>query len=68
MCRIVPEAYVAQALQDGRLEEVLRDWPVRLRPSIITPPGRARPARVRALIDFVRRHFAAQPWAQGIET
>ncbi len=65
----LPEAYVVQELQDGRLEEVLRDWPIT--PAVvhvITPPGRARPARVRALIDFLRRHFAAQPWAQGIET
>lgn len=65
----LPEAYVVQELQDGRLEEVLSDWPIT--PAIvhvITPPGRARPARVRALVEFLRRHFAAQPWAQGIET
>jgi DNA-binding transcriptional LysR family regulator len=65
----LPEAYVAQELQDGRLEEVLKDWPVTSAAvHVITPPGRARPARVRALIDFLRRHFTAQPWAEGIET
>jgi DNA-binding transcriptional LysR family regulator len=65
----LPQAYVAQELLDGRLEEVLKDWPVRpAAVHVITPPGRARPARVRALIDFLRRHFATQPWAQGIET
>jgi DNA-binding transcriptional LysR family regulator len=65
----LPEAYVAQELQDGRLEEVLKDWPVTPAPvHVITPPGRARPARVRALLDFLRQHFATQPWAQGIET
>lgn len=65
----LPEAYVAQELADGRLEEVLHEWPVA--PAVvhvITPPGRARPARVRVLIEFLRRHFAAQPWARGIET
>jgi DNA-binding transcriptional LysR family regulator len=65
----LPEAYVAAELQDGRLEEVLKDWPITPAPvHVVTPPGRAQPARVRALIDFLRRHFATQPWAQGIET
>ncbi len=65
----LPEAYVAQELRDGRLEEVLKDWPVTpAAVHVVTPPGRARPARVRVLIDFLRAHFAAQPWAQGIET
>ncbi|WP_439924170.1 LysR family transcriptional regulator [Nitrobacter sp. JJSN] len=65
----LPEAYVAQELRDGRLEEVLKDWPVTpAAVHVVTPPGRARPARVRALIDFLRQHFAAQPWAEGIET
>jgi DNA-binding transcriptional LysR family regulator len=65
----IPEAYIVQELQDGRLEEVLKDWPVTpVAVHVVTPPGRARPARVKALIDFLRRHFAAQPWAQGIET
>jgi DNA-binding transcriptional LysR family regulator len=40
------------------------DWQV---PSIalhiVTPPGRARPARVHALIDFLAAHFALAPWA-----
>ena len=65
----LPEAYVVQELQDGRLEEALKDWPVTPAPlHVVTPPGRARPARVRLLLDFLRQHFAAQPWAQGIET
>lgn len=65
----LPEAYVARELEDGKLEEVLKDWPVApAAVHVVTPPGKARPARVRALVDFLRRHFATQPWAQGIET
>ncbi len=65
----LPEAYVWQELQHGRLEEVLADWPVTPAPvNVITPPGRARPARVRVLLEHLREHFSSQPWAQGIET
>jgi DNA-binding transcriptional LysR family regulator len=64
----VPEAYVAQELSDGRLEAVLSDWTVAPPPlHVLTPPGRARPARVRVLIEYLRQHFASQPWAVGIE-
>ncbi len=63
-----PELYVWKELQDGLLEEVLSDWVI---PSaavhVITPPGRARPARVRVLLEFLREQFAKQPWARGIE-
>jgi DNA-binding transcriptional LysR family regulator len=65
----LPEFYIWQELRDGRLEEVLKDWTVSPMPvSVVTPPGRARPARVRVLIEFLRDHFAKQPWAIGIET
>ncbi len=64
-----PEFYIWQELRDGRLEEVLKDWTVSPIPvSVVTPPGRARPARVRVLIEFLRDHFSKQPWAIGIET
>lgn len=65
----LPEAYVSEELADGRLEEVLKDWPVRPAPlHVVTPPGRARPARVRVLLDFLRQHFATKSWAEGIES
>lgn len=64
----LPEAYVWEELADGRLIEVLGDWPVKPAPvHVVTPPARARPARVRVLLDFLRRQFATKPWAQGIE-
>ena len=63
-----PSAYVAHALERGRLERVLADWSTPPRPVyIVTPPGRARPARVRVLLEFLKAHFAAQPWAVGID-
>lgn len=65
----LPEAYVSEELLDGRLEEVLKDWPVRPAPvHVVTPPGRARPARVRVLLEFLRQHFATKSWAVGIES
>jgi DNA-binding transcriptional LysR family regulator len=65
----LPEAYIWRELKDGRLEAVLTDWTVE-GPSlyIVTPPGRARPARVRVLIEFLRQRFAREPWTVGIET
>lgn len=64
----IPQAYIADELADGRLEEVLKDWTVTpIAVHVVTPPGRARPARVRALLDFLRQHFAAKSWAQGVE-
>lgn len=64
----LPEAYVWEELASGALVEVLPDWPVAPAPvHVVAPPGRARPARVRVLIEFLRRQFAAKPWARGIE-
>jgi DNA-binding transcriptional LysR family regulator len=63
-----PEFFVWRELQDGRLEEVLPDWTTEPGPlNILTPPGQGHPARVRALITFLRDHFTTQPWAHGIE-
>jgi DNA-binding transcriptional LysR family regulator len=67
-----PEFLAWQDLQSGLLETTLDDWqvpPIALH--IVTPPGRARPARVQALIEFLAVHFAQAPWAHkpvtGIE-
>jgi len=60
-----PEFLVWDELQSGTLASAMPDWQV---PSIalhiVTPPGRSRPARVQALIDFLAARFAVAPWAR----
>jgi DNA-binding transcriptional LysR family regulator len=59
-----PEFLVWEQLQNGSLEAVMPDWYV---PSIalhiVTPPNRARPARVELLIEFLAARLASAPWA-----
>jgi DNA-binding transcriptional LysR family regulator len=59
-----PEFLAWEDLQSGVLQTTMCDWQV---PSIalhiVSPPGRAKPARVQALIEFLARHFAEAPWA-----
>ncbi|UGA38976.1 hypothetical protein JOS77_04695 [Chromobacterium haemolyticum] len=43
----------------------MMDWqvdPIAL--YILTPPGRSRPARVQALIDYLAARLAVAPWAR----
>jgi DNA-binding transcriptional LysR family regulator len=59
-----PEFLAWEDLEAGAIQTTLEDWqvpPIALH--IVTPPGRAKPARVQALIDFLARHFAEVPWA-----
>ncbi|MBK8184504.1 MAG: LysR family transcriptional regulator [Candidatus Competibacteraceae bacterium] len=59
-----PEFLAWDDLQSGVLETVMDDWrvePIAL--LLLTPPGRNRPARVEALIDFLIAHFANTAWA-----
>lgn len=61
-----PEFLVWEDLQSGRLEEAMPDWqvpPIALH--IVTPPGRDRPARVQALIEYLAQHFVQAPWARS---
>ncbi len=61
-----PEFLAWQDIQAGRLETATDDWQVEpIALHIVTPPGRRRPARVQALIDYLAEHFAGLPWAQG---
>ncbi|UJB29646.1 LysR family transcriptional regulator [Chromobacterium sp. Beijing] len=59
-----PEFLAWRDLQAGELETVMMDWqvdPIAL--YILTPPGRSRPARVQALIDYLAARLAIAPWA-----
>jgi len=65
---LMPEIYAWRDIQDGRLASVLPEWRIDPIPvSILTPPGRARPARVRVLTEFLKQAYAAAPWAVGVE-
>ena len=60
-----PEFLVLEALKKGQLGTAMPHWtapPIALH--IVTPPSRARPARVRVLIDFLVDSFQRAPWAQ----
>jgi DNA-binding transcriptional LysR family regulator len=60
----LPDFLAWRALADGRLEEVLRDWAPRSNAlHLVTPPTALRPARVRALIDFLAAAFLKPPWS-----
>ena len=64
---VQPEFLVWEPLRQGRLEQVLPDWqvpPIALH--IVTPPGRARPARVQAFIEFLVKQFERAPWASAV--
>ena len=63
---VQPEFMVWSDLAAGRLEAVMTDWslpPIGL--NIVTPPGRLRPVRVSAVIDFLAQRLSATPWAVG---
>lgn len=63
-----PEFLVWDDLRTGRVEATLTDWmidPIALH--IVTPPGRAKPARVQALILFLAETFGAAPWAKDAD-
>ena len=59
-----PEFLAWKDLQSGRLQTVMDDWRVSdIALHILTPPGRKRPARVQALIEYLAQRFANEPWA-----
>jgi DNA-binding transcriptional LysR family regulator len=61
-----PQFLVWDALRNGTLEAVMTDWvapPIALH--IVTPPSRARAARVEALIAFLAERFGNASWTQS---
>jgi DNA-binding transcriptional LysR family regulator len=61
---VQPEFMLWEDLAAQRLERVMPDWslpPIAL--NLVSPPGRLRPARVAAVIDFLMRRLSAAPWA-----
>ena len=64
----IPEFYVWREVEKGRLVELMPQWSTIPGPlHVVTPPGRARPARVRVLLEYLRDYFATQCWACEVE-
>lgn len=60
-----PDFLCWKELESGALQTVMEDWTVEpLALHLVTPPGRGKPARVRALIDYLADKLAREPWAQ----
>lgn len=61
-----PEFPAWQDSRSGALETAMEDWEVEsIALHIVTPPGRRRPARVQALIEYLAERIVNEPWAQS---
>lgn len=59
---ILPTFIAAPAIENGRLEVLLREYPLDENGLfLVMPPGRATTARVRALVDFLAARFGPEP-------
>jgi len=71
---MLPSFIAAPAIEAGRVEVLLRDFPVEEGAlHAVMPPGRAVTARVRALVDFLVARFGPEPawdpcWRAGAPT
>jgi DNA-binding transcriptional LysR family regulator len=60
-----PEFLAWDQLQAGQLETAMDDWEAEaIALHIVTPPGRRRPARVNAFVDYLLQSLAKEPWAR----
>ena len=63
---IIPEFLAWPERQSGEVIEVLPEW--NIAPTalyIVTPPGRLRPTRVTALIEYLMQALRVLPWSDG---
>ena len=57
-----PDFIVAPSLKAGRLVPILQDWSLSaIALHLVTPPGKLRPRRVTALIDFLTERMRLLP-------
>ncbi len=62
---LLPDFFIGDELADGRLIRLLPEWSATTKSAyMVTPPGVARPARVRVLIEWLRNHYTRQERAQ----
>jgi DNA-binding transcriptional LysR family regulator len=58
-----PEFLVWQHLQSGALQTAMDDWEAEsIALHIVTPPGRRRPLRVQAFIEYLAQRISQEPW------
>ncbi|MCL6708945.1 substrate binding domain-containing protein, partial [Pseudomonas sp. R2.Fl] len=63
---LLPEFLVREDIAAGRVEEVFSDWHVdSVALNLLMPPGRLRPARVTALVDYLAECLAIAPWIRA---
>ncbi|HET9427732.1 MAG TPA: substrate binding domain-containing protein, partial [Allosphingosinicella sp.] len=59
---VMPSFIASDAIQAGKLEVILRDYPLEeIGLYAVMPPGRSTTARVRALVDFLSKRFGPEP-------
>lgn len=62
---ILPDFMIWEDLASGELKRVMTEWsPPPIALHLIMPPGEPRPARVTALIGYLREALVAAPWAR----
>jgi DNA-binding transcriptional LysR family regulator len=58
---LLPDFFILEELASGALVPLLPEWSAAPKAAyMVTPPGVARPARVRVLIEWLRNHYAQE--------